>query len=201
MELTYNPLKDRNHQKYIKLVPHKNLQPSLFNVKNLSNKDLSQDIIFALAKGPNFTMALRKIPQEEIISQIESTDFHQNKQMKTIGPSRPYRDTDIIVLPVDKGNTTVVVMNTSDYKKKMKNLLSDKAYKKLDKNPTNIIAQNKILVKKSNISSKTKSTLILMNPFPPRLYGLSKIYKQNIPFRLIVSAIHSLTYNLSCFLA
>jgi len=81
MELTYNPLKDRNHQKYIKLVPHKNLQPSLFNVKNLSNKNLSQDIISTLAKGPNFTMAPRKIPQEEIVSQIESTDFHQNKQV------------------------------------------------------------------------------------------------------------------------
>ncbi|KAG5340239.1 INDY1 protein, partial [Acromyrmex heyeri] len=54
------------------------------------------------------------------------------------------RDTDIIVLPADKDNTTVV--------KKIKNLLSDKAYKKLDKDPTNTIAQNtKILVEKSNI--------------------------------------------------
>jgi len=33
-------------------------------------------------------------------------------------------------------------MNTSDYKKKMKNLLSDKAYKKLDKDPINTLAQN-----------------------------------------------------------
>ena len=34
-------------------------------------------------------------------------------------------------------------MNKSiDYKKNMKNLLLDKAYKKLDKNPTNIITQN-----------------------------------------------------------
>ena len=90
-------------------------------------------------------------------------------------------------------------MNTSDYKKKMKNLLSDKAYKKLDKDPTNTIAQNKILVKK-NIPSKTKSTLKLTNPLPPRLYGLPKVIKSNIPFRLIVSAVHP-TYNLSHFLA
>jgi len=40
-------------------------------------------------------------------------------------------------------------MNTLDYKKKMMNLLSDKAYKKLDKDPTNTIVQNKILVKKA----------------------------------------------------
>jgi len=49
------------------------------------------------------------------------------------------RDTDIIVLSADKGNTTIV---TSDYKKKIKNLLSDKAYKKLDKDSTNTITQN-----------------------------------------------------------
>ncbi|XP_011064502.1 PREDICTED: uncharacterized protein LOC105152108 [Acromyrmex echinatior] len=67
-----------------------------------------------------------------------------------------------------------------DYKKK--NLLSNKAYKKLDKDPTNTIAQNtKILVEKSNIPSeinikrsykscptkyttKTKSTQIKHSP-------------------------------------
>jgi len=71
-------------------------------------------------------------------------------------------------------------MNTSDYKEKMENLLSDKAYKKLDKDPTNTIAQNtKILVEKSNIPNKTKSTLNLH--IPPRLYGLPKVHKPNIP--------------------
>jgi len=78
------------------------------------------------------------------------------------------------VLPVDEGN--MIVMNISDYKKKMKNLLSDKAYKKLDKDPINTIAQNtKILVEKSNISSKTKSILKPTNS-PPRLYGLPKVH-------------------------
>jgi len=45
----HNPQK----QKYIKLVPHKNPQFSLLNIKNLSNKDLSQDTISALAKDPS----------------------------------------------------------------------------------------------------------------------------------------------------
>ena len=54
------------------LVPHKNPQPSLLNVKNLTNKDLSQDTISALAKGPNFAVAPRKILKEEIINQTES---------------------------------------------------------------------------------------------------------------------------------
>ncbi|KAG5339490.1 KPYK kinase, partial [Acromyrmex heyeri] len=74
--------------------------------------------------------------------------------------------------------------------KKIKNLFSDKAYKKLDKDPTNTIAQNtKILVEKSNIPRKIKSTLKPTNPLPPRLFGLPKVHKPNI--RPIVSAIHS----------
>jgi len=65
-------LKDK--QKYINLVPskiHKNLlyltsrtYPTKTYLKTLS----------ALAKGPNFAVA-RKIPKEEIISQIESTIY------------------------------------------------------------------------------------------------------------------------------
>jgi len=73
----------------------------------------------------------------------------------------------------------------------VKNLLSDKAYKKLDKDPSNTIAQNtKILVEKNNIPNKIKSKST--NPLPLRLYGLSKVHKPNIPLRPI--AIHSPTY-------
>jgi len=55
-------------------------------------------------------------------------------------------------------------------------MLSREEYKKLDKNPTNIIAQNtKTLMEKSNIPSKTKSTLKPTYPLPPKLYGLPKV--------------------------
>ncbi|XP_018367903.1 PREDICTED: uncharacterized protein LOC108764261 [Trachymyrmex cornetzi] len=178
----------------------------------------------ALAKGPNFAVAPRKVPKEKIISQIEptiyrlpseQTDNIRRQVTNILSKAKPpppnitrqerlalqdlNRDTDIIVLPADKGNTTVV---TSDYKKKIKNLLSDKAYKMLDRDPTDTIAQNtKILVEKSNISNETKTTLKPTNPLPPRLYGLPKVHKSNISLRPIVSAIHSPTYNLSRFLA
>jgi len=65
----HTQLSERQKQKYINFALHKNQQLSLFNIKNLFNKDLSQDIISALAKGANVTP--RKIPKEEIISQIE----------------------------------------------------------------------------------------------------------------------------------
>ena len=58
----------------------------------------------------------------------------------------------------------------------MKNLVSDKACKKLDKDPTKTIAQNiKILEEKSNILSKINIKPI--NPLPSRLYELPKVHK------------------------
>jgi len=83
-------------------------------------------------------------------------------------------------------------MNTSNYKKKMKTLLLDKAYTRLDKDPTNTIAQKtKTLIEKSNFPSKIKLTLKPTNPFPPRLYGLPKIYKPDNSLRPIVRVINS----------
>jgi len=65
-------------------------------------------------------------------------------------------------------------MNT-DYKKKIKNLLLNKAYKKLDKDPTNTIAQNtKILVEKSNIPNTIKLTLKSTNSLPPSYMDYQK---------------------------
>jgi len=101
------------------------------------------------------------------------------------------------VCPPNKGNTTAIIRTHQIYYKK-KNLLLDKAYKKFDKDPTNTIAQNtKILMEKNNIPNKIKSTLKPINPLPSRLYGLPKVHKLNIPFRPIVSTIHSPIYNLS----
>jgi len=48
-----------------------------------------------------------------------------------------------------------------------------------------------IVEEKSNILSKTKSTLKFANPLPPKLYGLPKIHNRTFPLRPIVSTIHS----------
>jgi len=82
----------------------------------------------------------------------------------------PKSNQDIIILSVDKGFTTVV-MNTSDYRKKMKTFLLDKTYIRLNKDPTNTIAQKTkkkvILIKgQALLSSKIKSTLKLTNHLP-----------------------------------
>ncbi|KAL6254712.1 hypothetical protein P5V15_014028 [Pogonomyrmex californicus] len=59
------------------------------------------------------------------------------------------KDTDVIVLSADKGNTT------SDYKRKIKTLLSNKTYSRLDKDPTDSIMRNtKILIEKKQYSRR-----------------------------------------------
>ncbi|XP_018399456.1 PREDICTED: uncharacterized protein LOC108777143 [Cyphomyrmex costatus] len=93
----------------------------------------------------------------------------------------------IIVIPADKGNATVV-MNTSDNRTKMESLLTDKTYTRLDRDLTNRIERKtSILLEKSGLHSKIKATLKPANSLPPRLYGLPKIHKPNIPLRPIIS--------------
>ena len=60
-------------------------------------------------------------------------------------------NTQLTILPADKGNATVI-LNSTDYKLKIASLLGDSAYKKLDKDPTDSIERKTIkLLKKSSL--------------------------------------------------
>ena len=48
------------------------------------------------------------------------------------------KDKDIVIIPADKGNATVVI-DRSEYTRKMEDLLRDEAYEKLRKDPTSQI--------------------------------------------------------------
>ena len=48
------------------------------------------------------------------------------------------KNTQLTILPADKGNATVI-LNSTDYITKISTLLGDSAYKKLDKDPTESI--------------------------------------------------------------
>ena len=94
------------------------------------------------------------------------------KQHKTIRSLR--RDKDIIILPADKGNATVV-MNRSDYTAKMEDLLEDPAYKKMKCNPTTrvetrISSALKELEQKGYLSNK--QPLSLSPSFSEMLCGI-----------------------------
>lgn len=103
-------------------------------VKNVSNRILSEDEEKVLALGLNFAVAPKRIPFADIIAATESTarqlDPDKAKQLRmgvseALSRARPpksnldkgmYRairtlreDTDIVILPADKGNATVVI--------------------------------------------------------------------------------------------
>jgi hypothetical protein len=108
------------------------------------------------------------------------------------------RVVDGFLLKADKGGTTVL-MDHNDYKKKMIEHLSERgSYRKLPNNPIKkIIRQVKKAINNSNLDERTKKCLTPNNEITPRIYGLPKIHKKEIPLRPIVNTIGSPTYELA----
>ena len=108
-------------------------------------------------------------------------------------------DTDIKILPADKGKATVVI-NTSDYKEKLHKLLDDRSvYEVLKKDPTTSYKNKLINTLKSWKKDGTISDQLYHKIYPtseevPKFYGLPKIHKKDAPLRPIVSSIGSITY-------
>lgn len=134
-------------------------------VKNISSKSLTDSEERVLALGLNFVFAVapRRIPYQDIIATVESTARqlsgdkakHLRKVVsRTLQNAKPPKDNrskhmrkairnlckddGITILPADKGNVTVV-MDKTEYNRKMLDLLTDPTYKKLKRDPaTNV---------------------------------------------------------------
>ncbi|XP_071439029.1 uncharacterized protein [Hetaerina americana] len=107
------------------------------------------------------------------------------------------RNPDIVILPADKGNATVL-LKTEDYHQKVQQLLADATYRRIPRDPTDsIVRKTTSLMKKNLPPEEYNRNLLPQVPVPPRLYGLPKIHKENTPLRPIVSAIGAPTYNLA----
>ncbi|XP_043263261.1 uncharacterized protein LOC122403673 [Colletes gigas] len=103
-------------------------------------------------------------------------------------------------MPADKGNATVV-MYRKDYNSKIQDLLHTSTYTKINKDPTPGISRiTNQFIKQANLSLEISKSITSTEPQPPKLYGLPKIHKDNIPLRPIVSAINSPTHNLAKYL-
>ncbi|XP_075980176.1 uncharacterized protein LOC142979382 isoform X1 [Anticarsia gemmatalis] len=206
--------------------------PLTKTVVNLSNVSLDQPTMNILAKGMNFALTPKRIPFESVISSVEetiarnkippgdadtlrqdvavilrkskvpasNTTAEERQALKLIRDNR-----DILVLKADKGNATVV-MNTTDYQQKVRDLLCDnKVYKPVSYNPTTrvtrrirtLIQDNKDLFTEDEYERLYKPK----SHQPPKLYGLPKIHKSNVPLRPIVSQIASPTYDLAKYVA
>ena len=110
------------------------------------------------------------------------------------------KDQSIVILPSDKGRATVI-LDAEDYKDKMQQLLKDGSYQKLKRDPTKIERRInddlRTFERQGEITEQHRSKLSPSFTQPPRLYGLPKIHKENVPCRPIVSSIGSPTYTLA----
>jgi len=111
-------------------------------------------------------------------------------------------DQTIVILPADKGRTTVI-MDKSQYIHKAKELLEDKGtYTLINTNPIQKL-DNKVkrmlndLTKKGQISKDEQRWMKSSGPILPRFYGRPKIHKPDIPLRPIVSLPGTPTYNIA----
>ena len=110
-----------------------------------------------------------------------------------------------MILPADKGRSTVV-MDRADYEKKALQLLSDGPYAVISQDPTlslerKITKQLLDLKCRDVLPNKVYFCLCPSGSRVPQLYGLPKIHKDGIPLRPIVAVNGSVSYQLAKHLA
>lgn len=107
---------------------------------------------------------------------------------------------DIIILPADKGNVTVV-MDKTEYTRKLKDFIRNDSYSKVKKYPTMKTERklSQILIKnKDHLLPKTYRQLSCYSKLPC-IYGLLKIHKDGIPLKPIVTCQGSVCHPLNHF--
>jgi predicted GIY-YIG superfamily endonuclease len=196
------------------------------HVINLTDVELSVSAISVLNKGFNFAVAPRTIPVEKIIIGIETAISHFPKPMseeirqdvssiirkqKPPNQNLPYNERqalkelrdnpDIVILKSDKGNSSVI-MKSKEYKEKMLKLLSDPIYEKLNRNPTTTY-ESKLttLLHEAPIHKDLIKELSPSDSRVPKIYGLPKYHKQDVPLRPIVCAIKAPAHDIARFTA
>ncbi|XP_078361584.1 uncharacterized protein LOC144645943 [Oculina patagonica] len=199
-------------------------------VINLSSRTLNDAEIALLQKGLNFAVTPANVPAKEIIANVESAIRQLNAEQadtvrRTVNsilqqaePPEPNiteemrgalkslkEDESIMVLPADKGRASVV-MDADTYRTKMSTLIENGPYQLLNKDPTDRLTRKlskELLTLKRNgdLSEAVYNKIRPRHKQPPRIYGLPKIHKADIPLRPIVSCVNTFAYDLSAYLA
>ena len=182
-------------------------------------------------KGLNFAPTQKSVPRTEIIAGVETAlqscaKINAEKAERTraslaaiirnAAPPKPNvtpgerlamralsQNKDIIIVPADKGNATVV-LSTDDYEQKASDLLKRAPFQKLGKDPTARTERRvndtlKRLAEKEEDSASTILSLRVPNKGsrPPLFCSSVKVHKPDFPLRPIVSSIGSATYKVS----
>ena len=185
---------------------------------------------YLLAKGLNSSITSKSLPNKDSIATIEDAvkglgkdeaDTIRAKVSLTLQNSKPPKDnlskderkafkelqsdTSIVILPADKGRSTVI-LNREDYLEKCMDHINNGQYQLLKKDPTTKIKtktlkQLKVLKDNEFIDNKLYYYLKPTDSPAPRFYGQPKIHKPGVPIRPIVSYSGSPLYNLNKYIA
>jgi len=167
-----------------------------------SNSQSATDVLIA-----DLTVALEKLndpPYTQISAIIKENPTDRIPlQLSSAARSvkRKLKDNDLCVTRADKGNP-VVVMKRTEYKTKMKNFIDSNGGKLCTLNFSKFCQNVRKYISNSTyvIEQRSKQFLLNINLSPPRLYGLPKGHKKDIPIRPIVSFLSSPTYKLCQYL-
>ena len=199
-------------------------------VINMSSRQLTHIETDLLAKGLNFSITSKTLPYKDIIATVEDAvnglqkeeaDTVRAKVSLTLQNSKPTKDnlskdesralkelrsdTSIVILPADKGRSTVI-LNREDYLEKCMNHINNGPHQLLNKDPatkikTKTLKQIKVLKDNEFIDNKLYYYLKPTDSPAPRFYGQPKIHKPVVPIRPIVSYGGSPLYNLNKYIA
>ena len=171
--------------------------------KRIPTETIVSSVEAVLSRQRDLSEPVKDNIRSRIASTLQSASLPDNnltnderqalKRLKT--------DKDIVILPADKGRVPVV-MDRTDYHDKMNELVNDKqTYEELKRDLTQAL-QRKLssklvkLKKTDAIDIRRYYRLRCPVPQPPKLYGLPKLHKPNIPMRPIVSFCWSPTHQL-----
>ena len=195
---------------------------------NLTDRPLTEPQREVLRLGLNFVPFPTKLPLVDTISVVEEgaqqlkeedaedlrgrvcgvlrhakppKDNLTKEQKKALKELRSLEDE--VILPADKGNATVM-MTRENYDTKLRGMLETATYRQLKKDLT--AAQKRGLMsrlgklKEGEISESLYRWLRLSGSQPPRIYGLPKIHKPEVPLRPIIYCIGAPSYRLSKYI-
>ena len=105
------------------------------------------------------------------------------------------------MLTADKG-VAMVVMDKEEYIQKAESLLTQPAYRTIDRDPTSKIKAKLIttlrkIKKDTNLDEGRYRTMYPTGCMPPKFYGLPKIHKTGNLLRPIISSRGSVTYGVA----
>ena len=187
-----------NKLKYVDyLVPFEFLHRKLKNEPISTASNYSEDHIKTRLKDIALSSYRNYSPPNFLLTR---DDYAVLKKLKD--------DESIHIMKPDKGNG-VVIVNKTEYFEKMEQILNESSkFDKVSSDPLKETFKREkqlrnflLNLKKQNVISDTiYERLAPTGSKPGILYGLPKVHKTNLPFRPILSAIGTHSYNLSKFL-